>query len=76
MFVFFVFMFGFYAYSLFFGGYLRWTETDNPTMGHVYTGGEILSVMFSVMFGAFTLAGVAPHLKTIAEAKVGGYLAY
>ena len=50
---FFIFMFGFYGYSLFFGGFLRWNQVMNETTGSVYTGGQVLTIMFSVMFGAF-----------------------
>jgi hypothetical protein len=49
-------MFGFYAYAFWFGGMLRWSPdawTVNDFTGEKYTGGEIIGIMFSIMFGIF-----------------------
>lgn len=46
----FLVMFGFYAYSFFFGGLLRYKEVKNGDQE--YTGGKIIAVVFCVMFGA------------------------
>lgn len=49
-------MFGFYAYAFWFGGMLRWSPdpwTINDFTGEKYTGGEIIGIMFSIMFGIF-----------------------
>jgi hypothetical protein len=49
-------MFGFYGYAFFFGGLLRWSPDEwmvNDFTGERYTGGEIMGIMFSIMFGIF-----------------------
>lgn len=49
-------MFGFYAYAFYFGGMLRWSKEEwmiNDLTGKRYTGGEIMGIMFSVLFGIF-----------------------
>lgn len=46
-------------------------EGDEP-----YTGGKIIAIMFSVIFGAFNLGGMAPHVKALTEGKIACKLAY
>ena len=46
----FLIIFLFYAYSFFWGGRLRYNEIKNGDKE--YTGGAILAIMFSVVFGA------------------------
>lgn len=46
----FLIIFLFYAYSFFWGGRLRYNEVKNGDKE--YTGGAILAIMFSVVFGA------------------------
>jgi ATP-binding cassette subfamily B (MDR/TAP) protein 1 len=65
----------FYAYSFYFGGYLRWNGIKNFD-GKEYSGGVIVTIMFSTVFSAMTLGSMAPHLKAIAEAQIAGKLAY
>lgn len=65
---------GFYAYSFYFGGYLKENKFMNGDTH--YTGGVIIAIMFSVVFGSFGLGGAMPFLKSVQEAKVGGRLAY
>lgn len=67
--------FCFYAYSFFFGGYLRWNEVKNFD-GREYTGGVIVTIMFSTVLGASTLGSMAPHAKAIVESQIAGKLAY
>ena len=72
-------MFGFYAYAFWFGGLLRWTPEAwaiNDFTDERYTGGEIMGIMFSIMFGIFQLAAVGPMLKAVTEGKIAGKLAY
>lgn len=68
-------IFGFYGYSFFWGGYLRYNKYENGSSGE-YTGGVVLAIMFSVVFGAFSFGGAFPHMASIAEAKVAGKLAF
>jgi len=65
----------FYAYSFYFGGWLRWNDIKNFD-GREYSGGVIVTIMFSTVFGAATLGTMAPHAKAIAESQIAGKLAY
>ena len=44
--------------------------------GREYSGGVIVTIMFSTVFGAATLGTMAPHSKAITEAQIAGKLAY
>jgi len=68
-------IFLFYAFGLYFGGYLRYNHVKNQD-GQLYTSGAIIAIMFSVIFGSFNLGGAVPHIKSITEAKIAGKLAY
>ena len=57
-----------------FGGYLRVSKFENR--GSLYTSGAIIAIMFSIIFGSFSLGGAAPHIKSITEAKIAGKMAY
>lgn len=65
----------FYAYSFYWGGYLKWNEIYNFD-GKAYTGGVIITIMFSTVFGAFSLGSMAPQFKAISEGQIAGKLAY
>ena len=70
---------GFYAYSFYFGGFCRWTDDDwfiNPTTDKKYTGGEVMGIMFMIMFGIMQMSAMGTDMKAITEAKIGGKLAY
>lgn len=67
-------IFTFYAYSFFWGAYLRWNNVD--ANNGTYTGGVIIAVMFTVVFGAFNLGSAVNHMKTVQEALVAGKLAF
>jgi ABC-type multidrug transport system fused ATPase/permease subunit len=57
---------GFYAYSFYFGGLLRWRGIKNFD-GKEYSGGVIVTIMFSTVFAATTLGVMAPHFKALSE---------
>lgn len=63
-----------YGAAFWFGGYLRWNEVKEG--GEPYTGGKVIAIMFSVIFGAFNLGGMTPHIKALTEGKIAGKLAY
>jgi len=69
------FFFCLYAYSFYFGGLLVWQKVERLP-GEVYTGGIIIAVIFSVIFGTTTLAGATPHIAAFSEGKVAGKLAF
>lgn len=41
-----------------------------------YTGGMVIAIMFSVIFGAFNLGGAVPHAKSLAEGRIAGKMAW
>jgi len=46
----------FYGYAFFFGGMLRWSPDENlinDYTGKKYTGGEVIGILFCVLFGMF-----------------------
>lgn len=67
--------YAFYAYAFYFGGYLKWKEIKNPD-GREYSGGAIIAIMFSTVFGAATAGSMSPHLKAFSETQIAGKLAY
>jgi hypothetical protein len=67
-------IFLFYSYGLYFGGYLRYKNFNNR--GDLYTSGAIIAIIFSVIFGSFSLGGAAPHIKSISEGKIAAKMAY
>jgi len=75
----FLIMFGFYAYAFFFGGLMRWSPDEwfiNDYTDKRYTGGEIIGIMFMILFGIFQLTAIGPNIKAMTEGKIGAKLAY
>lgn len=64
----------FYAYVFYFGGYLRWNKIEHN--GELYSPGQIITIMFAIVFGAFMIGMVMPHLKSISEGQIAAKLAY
>jgi hypothetical protein len=49
-------MFGFYGYAFYFGGMMRWASDEwfiNDYTGKRYTGGEVIGIMFMILFAIF-----------------------
>lgn len=73
-------IFCFYAMALYFGGYLRWNEVNEYSISkgkyQPYTGGQVVCVMFCVVFGAMQLGGAAPMIGAVAQGRVAAKLAY
>jgi len=42
----------------------------------IYSGGQVIAIMFSVIFGAFNVGGAVPHLKSLTEGRLAGRFAY
>lgn len=63
-----------YSYNFFWGGYLKYNEVKNGD--ELYTGGQILGIMFCVITGAFQITAIGPHLKSVTEGKIAGKLAF
>lgn len=63
-----------YGGAFWFGGWLRINKIKEGD--EEYTGGKVIAIMFSIIFGAFNLGGMAPHVKALTEGKIAGKLAY
>ena len=50
----------FYGYCFFWGGYLKYNFVKNDLTGKIYTGGETMGIMFSVVTGAFQITATGP----------------
>jgi len=50
----FSFLFFFYDYSFYWGGYLKFTGAT--VNGQIYTGGKIITTIFCVLFGTLNIA--------------------
>ena len=59
--------------TFWYGGTLVKKQVVNKGTGSPYTGGDVLTVLFSVIMGAFGLGQVGPALKTIAEGRIAMY---
>lgn len=58
---------------------MRWTTDDwaiNDYTGKKYNGGQIIGIMFMILFGIFQLTAIGPNVKALTEGKIGGKLAY
>lgn len=72
-----IFMFfGMYALAFWFGGKLIDNQTTNAIKGEPYTGGDVLTVFFSIMFGGFSISQATPAIKKFAVAKAAGGRAF
>ena len=66
-------IYGFYGYSLYFGGVLRWNEIKENDK--IYSGGQVLGIMFCIMFGAMQMGGLGPAMTAVQQGRVAAKLA-
>jgi ATP-binding cassette subfamily B (MDR/TAP) protein 1 len=67
-----IFFFGFYmnfALSLGYGGLIIFNQEINSNTGLRFSSGDVMTVLFSMMFGAAAFGGSAQILKTMVEAS-------
>jgi ABC-type multidrug transport system fused ATPase/permease subunit len=62
-------MFCTYGLALWFGGTLIANQTMNATTGKPFTGGDVVTVFFSVLMGAFALGQSTPGITAAVAAK-------
>lgn len=66
--------------ALYFGGYLRWNEIKeyNTRKGEerLYSGGQVVCVMFCIVFGAMQMGAAGPMVAAVSQAKVAAKLVY
>jgi len=69
-------MFGMYALGFFVGSIFISKKVNNPVTDEAYTGGDVLTVFFSIVMAGFTFAQAAPAIKSFAIAKSAGAKAF
>jgi len=69
-------MFGMYALGFYVGSIFISNKTINPVTDEPYTGGDVLTVFFSIVMAGFTFAQAAPAMKSFAIAKSAGAKAF
>jgi len=69
-------MFGMYALGFFVGSIFIDKRVINPVTDEAYTGGDVLTVFFSIVMAGFTFAQAAPAIKAFAIAKAAGAKAF
>jgi hypothetical protein len=58
------------------GSYLVTEEIINDNSGIVYTGGDIISCFFGVIYGMAYIGMTTPNFKALTEGRVAGKMAY
>eukprot|EP00475_Leptophrys_vorax_P021214 TRINITY_DN2894_c0_g1_i1.p1 TRINITY_DN2894_c0_g1~~TRINITY_DN2894_c0_g1_i1.p1 ORF type:complete len:1165 (+),score=378.73 TRINITY_DN2894_c0_g1_i1:197-3496(+) len=66
-------MFITYGIALWYGAKLIADGVVNSATGSRYTGGDVISVFFSVLMGAFALGQAAPNFPAITNGKAAAY---
>jgi ATP-binding cassette subfamily B (MDR/TAP) protein 1 len=69
-------MFATYGLALWYGAKLIADGTINNATQLRYTGGDVISVFFSVLIGAFALGQAAPNFPAITNGRVSAYRIY
>eukprot|EP00741_Cyanophora_paradoxa_P002276 tig00000572_g2208.t1 len=62
-------MFCTYGLAFWFGSWLIQHEVWNPARGGIYTGGDIMTVLFAIVMGAFGVGQAAPSFPVIADGR-------
>ena len=62
-------MFSTYSLALWYGSTLITQEVHNLQTGKAWEGAEVLTVFFSVMFGAMTIGQMAPGIEALAKGR-------
>lgn len=60
-------MFGYYAYAFFVGSILVLDQKINTNTGLPYSGGDVMSCFFGIIFGVFALGMATPNIKAVVE---------
>ena len=64
-----------YAFGFYFGGIFVRDNVHNDVRSRNYQSGDIVSIFFGVLFGAFSLGMAAPSMKAVNEGLVAGHFA-
>eukprot|EP01113_Clastostelium_recurvatum_P006565 TRINITY_DN1297_c0_g1_i1.p1 TRINITY_DN1297_c0_g1~~TRINITY_DN1297_c0_g1_i1.p1 ORF type:complete len:1417 (-),score=461.68 TRINITY_DN1297_c0_g1_i1:319-4464(-) len=66
-------MFSTYALAFWYGSTLISKSIMNTKTGNNWTGGDVVTVFFSVIFGAFALGQASPNIASFANGRAGAY---
>ncbi|EGG17681.1 hypothetical protein DFA_08677 [Cavenderia fasciculata] len=66
-------IFGTYSLAFWYGSKLIFDGTNNAITGNPWTGGDVLTVLFSVIIGAMALGQAAPSMAAFAAARAAGH---
>lgn len=69
-------LFFFYFYSIMIGSIVMLKPNIKNNRGEPYSGGDVFSCMFGVVFGVFSMGPVAPNIKCLVEGRIAGKMAY
>jgi hypothetical protein len=60
-------MIGYYAYAFYIGSILVLDTITNTNTGEAYTGGDIMSCFFGIVFGIMAVGMASPNIKAVVE---------
>jgi ATP-binding cassette subfamily B (MDR/TAP) protein 1 len=66
-------VFASYTLAVWFGSRLIYEKEYNSNTGKPFAAGDVLTVLFTIVFGAFSLGQAAPNVKAISEAMNAAY---
>ena len=66
-------IFASYALSIWYGSILINSGEINGNSGEKFKAGDVLTVLFTIIFGAFSLGQTTPNIKAISEACTAAY---
>lgn len=66
-------VFASYTLAVWFGSRLIYEKEFNSNTGKPFAAGDVLTVLFTIVFGAFSLGQAAPNMKAISEAMNAAY---
>lgn len=69
-------VYGYYAYSFYFGSIFIYKQKENTNSGANYTAGDIFSCFLGVIYGMVYIGMATPNFKAITEGKISGKMAY
>lgn len=66
-------IFAAYALAIWFGSVLIYNKEENKNSGQPFQAGDVLTVLFTIIFGSFSLGQASPNMKAISEACNAAY---
>jgi ATP-binding cassette subfamily B (MDR/TAP) protein 1 len=61
-------IYGSYSLAIWYGSLIIYNQDINPISGKPFKAGDVLTVLFSIVFGALALGQASPSIKAVAEA--------